>query len=328
MDLYNKTIIEDEELLGEERRIFQSPLIDRTNTIKQNLKLISRMPTETTPKSFSEIMDIRAKQLLKKAKNTGRDIRVSYSGGIDSTSVLCALIKYNEEYPEVNITVVMSDESYYEYPEFYENHLKSRVAVQWVTSLDVLETLVKESEKPYYIVTGEIGDQLFGSAIMFTLSPELLEDKWATNLKLVNYLKLEPIAKQNPFFEEDRSLANFLWWLNFTLKYQWVQLRMCVSLGPEHFRNTIHFFDSDLFQSWAITHPIEEKFPDFTKPQTYKMPAKQYIFDFAKDLWYLKSKIKVPSLCNTVSDSFAKDLSRITSDLKIYKFRQEEYEVI
>jgi len=327
MDLYDKTIVEDPELLGTERNIFKSPLIDRTKTVKQNLKILSPVPTETTTKSFSEIMDIRAVQLLKKATATGRDIRVSYSGGIDSTSVLCSLIKHNEEYPEVNITAVMSDESYYEYPEFYENHLKSKVTVQWVTSLDVLETLVKESEKPYYIVTGEIGDQLFGSALMFKNTPELLRDKWATNLTTLSYFKLIDVAKQNPFFEQDKSLANFLWWLNFTLKYQWVQLRMCVSLGPKHFQNTIHFFDSDLFQSWAITHPIEEKFPDFTKPQTYKMPAKQYIFDFAKDLWYLKSKIKVPSLCNTVNDSFATDLSRITSDLKIYKLRQEEYEV-
>ena len=66
MDLYDKTIVEDPELLGTERKIFKSPLIDRTKTVKQNLKILSPVPTETTTKSFSEIMDIRAVQLLKK----------------------------------------------------------------------------------------------------------------------------------------------------------------------------------------------------------------------------------------------------------------------
>ena len=325
-DLYNKKIVEDENLLGVERQLFKSPLIDRTKTINQNLKIISAIPTQTTSMAFSDLMDERALSLLKKADAEQRDLRVSYSGGIDSTSVLCALLKHKEEYPEVKITVVMSDESYYEYPEFYENHLKNKVDVQWVNSLEVLQALTKESEKPYYIVTGEIGDQLFGSALMFKSTPDLLQDKWATNLKMISYVKLLDIAKKNPFFEQDRSLASFLWWMNFTLKYQWVQLRMCVSFGPSQFKNIIHFFDSNKFQKWAITHPMEEKFNDFTKPQTYKMPAKQYIFDFAGDLWYLKSKVKVPSLCNTVEDSFATDLSRITEDLKVYKLRLEEYE--
>ena len=326
MYLYNKTIIEDEQLLGSERVLFCSPLIDRTRTVNQNLKIMTEIPSGTTSLSFDEIMDERGRHLLELADKENKDIRVSYSGGIDSTSVLVALLKNKEEYPEVKITVVMSDESYYEYPEFYENHLRDKTEVKWVPSTSVLETLCEQGEKPYYIVTGEIGDQLFGSAIMFRKTPELLRDKWATNLKMINYKKLHDIAIKNPFFEQDRSYGCFLWWINFTLKYQWVQLRMCVSFGPSQFKNVVHFFDTEDFQKWSMSHPMEEKFPDYDKPQTYKMPAKKYIFDFAHDLWYFKSKVKVPSLCNTIEDSFASDLSKITEDFKVYKFRMEEYE--
>jgi hypothetical protein len=193
----------------------------------------------------------------------------------------------------------------------------------------VIKTLCQTREKKYYIVTGEIGDQLFGSMKMFECkNPEMLSRAFATELKSFHYQKLKPLAMKNPFYNEDKSYACFLWWLNFTLKYQWVQVRMLVRLGREHAQNLIHYYDTDDFQAWALSTPMKEKFTDFSKPYTYKMPAKKYIFDYANDLWYFVSKQKVPSLYNTVEKKFTTDLSRISEDFRIYNIREEEYEVV
>lgn len=329
MDYYNKNIIEDPSLLGLQRKYFNSPLIDRTGTIDQGLKILTPLALNTTTDSFEKIMDDRAVQLLKLASKNNRNIKVAYSGGIDSTGVMVALLRHKEEYPDVTIINVMSRESYLEYPEFYDKHLSIKTEVRFVDSLEVLAELGKQEDKKHYIVTGEIGDQLFGSALMFKLNnPQILVEPWANTLTCFHYTKLIDLVRKNPFYETDKSYACFLWWLNFTLKYQWVQIRICAKLGRHIVQDLIHFYDSPEFQAWAVSTPMEEKFHDYTRPETYKMPAKKYIFDYAKDLWYYMAKTKMPSLYKTVEDSFAKDLIRITEDFRIYKVREEEYEFV
>lgn len=327
MDYYNKEVISDVELLGRLNKKFSSPLIDRSRTIKQNLSIVSEMPTSTTELKFADITDARAVELLEKASKNQRNICVSYSGGIDSTTALVSLLKHKNDYQDVEIITVMSNDSYYEYPEFYENHLKSETTVEWVEPLEVMSRLSADREKPCYIVTGEIGDQLFGSQIMFNVGTKKMDIPWGTFLSVPDYMLLKNIAEKNPFFDEDKSYGNFLWWINFTLKYQWVQLRMYSQLETVAFEDIIHFFDTEDYQKWAISNPMQVKFPDYSLPQTYKLPAKEYIFAFCNDLWYLKSKKKVPSLCKTVEGGMSSGLSRITEDFKLYKFMDVEYEV-
>ena len=318
---FNRATIEDEALLGGYKNKFNSPLIDRTGVYNDGHLIVSPIPSGTTNLSFEGCMNARAIDLLKKASMNGRDLRISYSGGIDSTSALTALLRHRDMYPEVRIWVVMTESSYNEYPEFYENHVKMKTRVLWVDELEVYNALTQPDEKPYYLVTGEIGDQLFGSALMFR---KAFKDKLGLRYTAPDFHKLLDLCP-NPEY----TWGQALWWINFTLKYQWVQIRMYAQFnGKVDFSDIYHFFDTPEFQMWSMQTPMSVKFEDYSKPWTYKMPAKKYIYDFAGDLWYYKTKEKKPSLCNTVERGISKDLSRVTEDFRIYKLRTVEYEVI
>lgn len=100
MDYYNKEIIKDINLLGQQSSFFGSPLIDRTNTYDQGLKILTPLVFRSTDLTFEQIMDQRAVELLEMATKNNRDIKVSYSGGIDSTAVLVGLLKHKDDYPD------------------------------------------------------------------------------------------------------------------------------------------------------------------------------------------------------------------------------------
>ena len=72
---------------------------DRTETIKIPFKMYTpdflKMPSfeSFTGKSFDQICDERARGLLDHALASNRKLAVMYSGGVDSTLILCALLK-------------------------------------------------------------------------------------------------------------------------------------------------------------------------------------------------------------------------------------------
>lgn len=321
MDYYNSDIMEDEDYLHGFSKRFKAPLVDRTGTLNRDLAVISKVPSDTAERdlNFNKITNNRAKIILKKAEDENKDIKVSYSGGIDSTVVMVALIKNREVFPKVKITVVLSKESVKEYPKFYNKHIKDKFPLMWANNKNLDKVLAKKGKKDFLIVTGELGDQLFGSALMFrdNLKDDLSKE-WTKVFtpRFVKYWK--PLVEQNP--QKDRSVANVLWWLNFTLKYQWVQLRMFAMLGGKvPLDNFIHFFGGPRFQRWALATPMSVKFPDLKNEKSYKDPAKQYIYNYTKDKNYLNNKTKKGSLKDNLDAPIKSTIHRITSKRELIK---------
>lgn len=104
------------------------------------------------------------------------------------------------------------------------------------------------------------------------------------------------------------STFDFLWWLNFSMKWQGVYFR-CLHdggdpplLGRATNMNDIlgcirHFFDDPSFECWSCIEDFHcLKMPCLTDWKTYKEPLKSYIKRFTGDDEYYREKIKVGSL--------------------------------
>lgn len=264
--------------------VYKAILLDRTDTIDFgfNYKTISPIPrmSEYTY-SFSDTCDYTATNILK--NSNGKPINIYWSGGIDSTAVLVSFLKNSDNLNNINIT--LSKDSIEEYPLFFNNFILDKI------KFTVSENPMTLVNTDFINVTGELGDQIFGSASIFTAN-----DKGKLFDKYTNYLSesfIEVISEQlNKCPIELNSVFDILWWINFSMKYQYVQLRIYADI-LKPFGSILHYFDTQEFQLWSLNnHDKKIK----STIESYKYMAKDYIYDFTKDSDYRDYKLKVNSL--------------------------------
>jgi len=189
---------------------FGVPLIDRTRTLHGALRtapLVRPPPTHQELQQFQrrhrsrnphaslkEILLQRALELWNMTETTNvtntshcppGNIYVAWSGGIDSTAVLCALLQTakaenadnkdeNQRSRMQRIHVVLDDESIAENPLFYQKFIqpflnqtsRNDKALSWH------EAKIRLENPANIFVTGELGDQLFGSDRCAAAFPE------------------------------------------------------------------------------------------------------------------------------------------------------------
>ncbi|WP_338759695.1 hypothetical protein WAF17_12150 [Bernardetia sp. ABR2-2B] len=292
-------------------RFFGCTLIDRTQTLDiGHLKFKVLDPLydfQKTELSFKQISLLRAKQLLTFAQETDKRICLLWSGGIDSTVALVALIQVAQEKGNLdNLEVLLSAESINEFPNFFEQVIQSKI--NYTLYQPPLYPLLEDKTKIF--ITGEHGDQLFGSdkAKYYVLSedafkpypnilPFMIGRKLGTEKHTQKMLDfLVPQIKKSPFPID--TLYDYLWWMNFSQKWQHVSLRLISkSEGLILGQDMIHFFSSSEFQSWSISnHPLKID----RAWNTYKKVAKAFIHDFFEDEEYFLYKEKEPSLKDAI----------------------------
>ncbi|QQG38135.1 MAG: hypothetical protein HYS26_01100 [Candidatus Kaiserbacteria bacterium] len=290
-------------------------IVDRTATIRMPIKLKALAPLpafEGFTKTYEEICDARAREILSKADVADVDVCVSWSGGIDSTLVLISLLKMGSNEQKRRIVVLLSEESITENPRFWEEHIHGKLRVD--SSVLFSHRLGTKD----VLLDGEHNDQLFGSDVVGKLIHQLgdehlhkpysrdlfsdffgrsLGDQATTDFYLDLFERLKAAA---PLSIETNFL--YLWWINFALKWQAVHLRRLLHTAPRNIRNIdqryidtkyVHFFGTDDFQRWSMANP-DKRIKDTWN--TYKWPAKDIIYDYTKDREYRDSKIKRGSL--------------------------------
>lgn len=115
----------------------------------------------TYSRSWEEVTDMRARDIKKIIHSTGKPVAVFYSGGIDSTVCMAALIKNLTKEEMSYVHVAMSTDSIMENPVFYRTFIRDKIKI--IDSLDnKYSDLV---EKGYYCVTADLGDCLFGTEL-------------------------------------------------------------------------------------------------------------------------------------------------------------------
>ena len=244
--------------------------------------------------SLSDAMMARARALWEESERSWPHlaIQVCWSGGIDSTALLCCLLaaanQAEDQKRKERVIVCLDDSSIREYPLFYEKHIvEAGIAQERIGGRDIAALAARPDR---LTVTGELGDQLFGSDLMraafygpndenVQLSPDLrhfakgLDAPWQDTL--LPSLEdrgllggpmgagrgewaqwIAPQMARAPF--PIVSTFDALWWLNFSLKWQNVVLRS-IMLGSYNPTRTPHSSSPFAFALGNVRHFYEDR---------------------------------------------------------------------
>jgi hypothetical protein len=242
-------------------------------------------------RTWQECCHHRAEELLRLNRD---QYLLSWSGGIDSTVMLVAMLEVWPEEALKRTKVWMSHSSFYENPAFFD---------QFVSRFSLASSMAEVSEDllsgDTLLVTGELGDQLFGSDIMGPAAEALGDgvlrrnyQDWAA--KVIDcwnripgsgnalFERFEPIVAECPF--PVRTVFDFFWWFNFSQKWQHVKFRFMEdrswNLNARYGEKVLHFFDTPDFQRWSIANHDMKIGKGWS---SYKHAAKEYIFAFTKN---------------------------------------------
>lgn len=297
-------------------KFFDCGIIDRTGTLDQGFdyQVLDAIPAgvdpEPGPNDFGAICEAVATDIVARARKEDRKIRVLWSGGIDSTVALIALLKVLPEAEHDRIVPLLNMISINEYPLFFRRYILHKLPFRH-TKPPVTGFFGQRQ----LLITGEHGDQLFGSDKLLPLiSNGLCYEPWESVLPLHLFEKfgsrkkvdrliryLEPQIKACPV--DIRSTFDLFWWLNYSIKWQQVTLRLPVFAFDRDTHSVYdrmhHFFRDERFQRWSISnHPNRA----CAGLMSYKQVAKDYIYAFTGDEHYLETKTKEPSLKNVILD--------------------------
>jgi len=231
---------------------------------------------------------LNIKQQIQTTNNT---FVLFYSGGIDSTVCLVALLKNLSDSELKNVIVAMSSESIIENPLFYIKFIKDKFKVidsSKYTYNDVIE-------EGHSCITADLGDAIFGTELGTKLYPRLkyLNNNLSNGSKKilekyfytvsnddVHYSIYSDIiiAYLNSHLENERtnfgklfyekvvhnietsngpvhSLHDFFWWIIFNIKYTFCAMRpgMVYSTGL----NRKHLFHDSGIINWFGTNEYQ-----------------------------------------------------------------------
>lgn len=322
-------------------------MLDRTNTIITPVQMTSLFPIpamRAMTKTFEEICNERAQELLTRADTLGTSISVFWSGGIDSTLALISLLKNATPEQVKRITVLMSEESISENPNFYKDHVHRKLRTDSVMTFPYLigtKTLM---------VSGEQNDQLFGfdavGKLINMLGSSVIHEPY-TRDKLFDFFNASANNDRatNRFLDlferlmhaapiPIRSYFEYLWWINFSTKWQNTFMRALSCVAPRNvplvtaeYVQTLYttFYGTDDFQLWSLNN-LDKRIKD--EWRTYKWVCKDIIYDYTKDADYRDNKIKHGSLRSVVIQqhtySFIDDAFNFTDTLAPEKFYVRE----
>jgi hypothetical protein len=289
--------------------------IDRTNTIitpfKTTLAPFLSMPEyEKQDLSYSECCDNRAKELL----SFDKTLYVMYSGGIDSTTMLSALLNNSTKNQQKKINVLLSSESITNNQKFYDDIICGNLNT--IPSYDFDNYIGVDQDSIF--VTAENNDELFGtnlvSFFIYRYDCDILfEEPTVSNLFKV--LEKKRIISSEEDKEEMRKCIDLMlllaekspvkldtiyklfWWLNFSLMWNVSYTRL---LGFVKYKtypecNFHSFFSTKEFQLWSMNNVDNLIGSDW---KTAKQHAKDYINEYYKNDHYRVSAVPGSNLSN------------------------------
>lgn len=302
------------------------PLVDRTGKLDTPFKFHVLHPIPslgTDPGPLADLMKNRVRQLLDQYIRPGTEqkLQVLWSGGIDTTAVVVALLEIAREDEKPRILIRYCARSVTEYPLFFDKFIKDKFPCKEITGH------VRDAFDDGPTVTGDPADMLMGTLVMAGAfkgrkvngHPNALhfglEKDWRqvipawmkergllgnTAASVQDWLAwMEPFVQASPI--PIITVFDWLWWVTYALKYQHDLMRVFYNREtiPEELRwNVVNFFEPDEFHRWSFHHHAD-KMPDKTVWASYKLPLKDYICQHTKDEEYRKFKTKVQSVRNS-----------------------------
>jgi hypothetical protein len=303
-------------------------------------------------KDFFEVSDNRAKEIANLIISKNQKFVVMYSGGIDSTVIMSALIKNLSEDELKNITVCANSHSMIENPHFWKKYIWNKFKI-FDSSVMKYDDLI---ELGYHPITADEGDCIFGTMSFLDLqqnyeyyldqlSPEsrsslrLIKDKMASpevhysEFKDLLILHWSPPGETHigkswyEKFEKNIktssvpivSLHDYYWWVLFNIKWVSCAIRIPIYLNDRLDCKTVindwalNWYNTREYQEWSMVNNNNGEKIEYTAT-TYKMAARKYIYDLDKNDWYFFFKQKLGSLGGNVM--FRQDVNNLPVELR------------
>lgn len=272
--------------------------IDRTGTITAPVRTATldqiKIPDidQNFNLSFVDCAVDRAKEIYAKHRELQVPIKISWSGGIDSSVALLSFIDLlGVSEAKKCVEVVMTSHSIVENPYVWENIVRKE-------NFKIINALQFDDQwdGSSIMVNGEGGDQIHGADIFRSLirlyGPQSLTAPWntddiinfvkfRTNLTDVECKKLSEIlieqVKNSPI--QVTTSSDFWWWLNFSCKWASTFYRLITKSSKKIDNNYIDnyffpFYNSKPFQLWSMLNQNEKHRGDWV---LYKTVAKEYV---------------------------------------------------
>lgn len=280
-------------------------LNDRSNNIK--LPVSTMVPEhlalpefKITNLTYKECCHRKVKDLIALSEQTGKEICLMYSGGIDSSVVLSSFIDVlGVEEAAKKINILMSQESILENPIMWSQFIRPHFKV--TNSKLYHRNGIDESK---ILVFGELNDQLFGSDILKNISiwagSDILNTKFTVDMgiKYLNeYCKMNVqhatiwsellIENLKSCPRHDSSVWDTFWWYNFALKWINVYYRylMRCNITAEITQEQINtsycaFFNTEDFQLWSMNNNEDKHQGTW---DSYKYAGKKLVAEVTND---------------------------------------------
>lgn len=209
------------------------------------------------------------------------DITLLWSGGLDSSCVLCSFLKHNKKF-----RLLTTEYSEIEYYDLFHK-LKDNTNIEFITisSKNFLSYIYKLDT---ILITGDLGDQVF-------MSPLVLGNEDIRNLPYRMVIPDEIIIKNESYVNKilanniNANVSNYLWSLDFIYKWNMVRDRLKTRIGKN---NVIPFFDNFEFEKYSVTNQVKNsKYENIL----YKKDMRDYIFNVINDFEYSYTKEKMGS---------------------------------
>ena len=282
--------------------------------------------------TFQQVTDDQCVNWLKQKSH--RPWVVQWSGGIDSTLILCAILKNTSLDDRQNISVICDRAGVYENPRFFFNHVKPNFKI-----LDTQTTKIQTLYDTHFVIDGHPADLLFcgqnGIAIAQRF-PNILEKNYRTNLdQLLQYMEVRVDRSFAEWYYE-RMLDNIcsvdmpietvydFWWWQF-FNFTWPDVAVYYnfvgnveSKNPDTFikfqANHLMWYATDAYQQWSMNNNNNNVKYGKTLAET-KLPSKHYIHEFDRDDYYRWFKTKQDSLSKP--SFYEQDILCVLDDFRI-----------
>jgi len=253
-------------------------------------------------KDFETLCFERAEEI----RTLNLPIYVQYSGGTDSTCVLLSILRSWPKKDLNRVNILMTEDSILEFPEFWPE-LKTTFNGKIFDAREKYDYFHKNG----YVITGEGGDQLFGSIVVQNFiekySEEIIHSDWKlpffnSFINSFNGNKQECAAFLQKYIKTFdyspfplKTAFDVAWWWNYTNKLQSVAYRGLVkdhSILKTYQDRNISFYITKDFLRWSLDNHDKKIKNTYL---SYKWLAKQFIQKYTniEEHWY---RPKVPSL--------------------------------
>ena len=288
--------------------------------------------------NFEKVFDSIAEEFCQLVASTGRTPYLCFSGGIDSTSILVALLKVASPDLLSKLVILHDSRSVTENPYFFYKYIDKKLKTENVDQFSI----TADNYNKIIILDGEAGNQTMGhnavQRLIFKERYDLLDKPWreindltelflnATDfhINLVKEsIKYAPIPIETGY--------DFLWWINFNFKVDDVLLRKILPYTANlDATQTKDFYYNSLYRFYA--HPSMQIWSMLTKDYrreclkiTPKYVPKKYIYDFdGNDLWFYNKREDTSSSHQLLANHVAYPLVAIDENWHKYSLADAE----